>query len=225
MQWWETKTCYGKGVTKNMVDKRERDKYANGGRRAENKIWDNYRFILPARASHFRSVSKTVSIPKDLGCQCDWRTCRSWCGIFDAPSGFHWEILGCIGLLIGCHGIVLGSFVSRLGATPHVLWYYLHTSYLPWAWVLVDSNLAAACEVLGVVDKLLMNPINFHVDCSSRLINGCSDWLQEGLPQDDGGLLTRIHIHDHEINQSWRILELDQCILCYPIGLHHSGIC
>jgi hypothetical protein len=74
MQWWETKTWCGRGVNKNMVDERERDKkikYANGGRRVENKIWDNYRFILPTRASHFRSVSKTVSIPEDLGCQCD----------------------------------------------------------------------------------------------------------------------------------------------------------
>jgi hypothetical protein len=26
MQWWETKTCCGKGVNKNMVDERERDK-------------------------------------------------------------------------------------------------------------------------------------------------------------------------------------------------------
>jgi hypothetical protein len=32
MQWWETKTCCGKGVNKNMVGKRERD--ANVGRRA-----------------------------------------------------------------------------------------------------------------------------------------------------------------------------------------------
>jgi hypothetical protein len=40
-------------------------KYANGGRR------DNYQFILPVRASHFRSVSKTVSIPEDLGRRCD----------------------------------------------------------------------------------------------------------------------------------------------------------
>jgi hypothetical protein len=32
-----------------------------------------------------------------------------------------------------------------------------------------------ACEVLGVVDELLMNPINIHVDRSSHLINGCSD--------------------------------------------------
>jgi hypothetical protein len=53
-----------------MVDERGRDekiKYANGGRRVENEIRDKYRFILPMRASHFRSVSKIVSIPEDLG--------------------------------------------------------------------------------------------------------------------------------------------------------------
>jgi hypothetical protein len=62
-----------------MVDKgREiKNKYANSGRRVENKISDNYRFILPARASHFRSVRKTISIHEDLGGRCDWRTCRS----------------------------------------------------------------------------------------------------------------------------------------------------
>jgi hypothetical protein len=36
-------------------------------------------------------------------------------------------------------------------------------------------NLEATREVLGVVDELLMNPINFHVDDPSLLINGCSD--------------------------------------------------
>jgi hypothetical protein len=35
----------------------------------------------------------------------------------------------------------------------------------------------------------------------------------------------RIHIHDHEINQGRRILELNQHILCYLIGLHHNGVC
>jgi hypothetical protein len=35
----------------------------------------------------------------------------------------------------------------------------------------------------------------------------------------------RIHIHDHEINQGKRILELNQHILCYPVGLHHNGVC
>jgi hypothetical protein len=92
-----------------------------------------------------------------------------------------------------------------------VLWYCLHTSYLPRACVLLESNLEAACTILGLVDELHMNPINFHVGRSSRLINGCYE-----------GLLTRIHIHDHEINQGRRILELYQYILCYPIGLHDS---
>jgi hypothetical protein len=41
-------------------------KYANGGRMAENNIRYNYRFILPMRVPHFRSISNTVSIPKDL---------------------------------------------------------------------------------------------------------------------------------------------------------------
>jgi hypothetical protein len=35
----------------------------------------------------------------------------------------------------------------------------------------------------------------------------------------------RIHIHNHEINQGQRILELNQHILCNPIGLHYSGVC
>jgi hypothetical protein len=29
--------------------------------------------------------------------------------------------------------------------------------------------------ILGVVDELLMNPVNFYVDDPSRLINGSSD--------------------------------------------------
>jgi hypothetical protein len=52
-----------------MVDERGRYKnqICNGGRRAKNEIRDNYQFILLVRASHFRSVSKTISIPEDLG--------------------------------------------------------------------------------------------------------------------------------------------------------------
>jgi hypothetical protein len=64
-----------------MVDERGRDEKSNGGRRAENEIRDNYQFVLLMRASHFRSLSKTVSIPKDLGHRCDWRTCHSRCDI------------------------------------------------------------------------------------------------------------------------------------------------
>jgi hypothetical protein len=42
-------------------------KYADAGRRPENKMRDKYRFVLLMRASNFRSVTKTISIPKDLG--------------------------------------------------------------------------------------------------------------------------------------------------------------
>jgi hypothetical protein len=54
-----------------MKEREIKIKCANGGRRVENKISDNYWFILPVRVSHFRSVSKTISIPEDLGYQCD----------------------------------------------------------------------------------------------------------------------------------------------------------
>jgi hypothetical protein len=144
-------------------------------------MWDNYRFILPARASYFRSVSKIVSIPEDLGRWCDWRTCCSRRGILDASRKFCWKILGCAGLLIGCPSILRPS-VLWLRATFHVLWQHLHASYPSRAHKLVESNLATTLKVLGVVDELLINPVNFHVDDPSRLINGRSDWLQEGLP-------------------------------------------
>jgi hypothetical protein len=41
-----------------------KNQICNGGRRAENGMQDNYRFILPMRASHFISVSKTISYLK-----------------------------------------------------------------------------------------------------------------------------------------------------------------
>jgi hypothetical protein len=199
------------------------ERNANGGRRMENEIWDNYRFILSVRASHFRSVSKIVSIPEYLGHRCDWRTCRSRRGILDASRKFHRRIFYCAWLLIGCHSILCPS-VSRLRVTSHVLWQHLHASYPSRTRGSVDSNLAAAREVLRVVDEPLMNLVNFHVDDPS-LINGRSNWLQEGHPKDDGGLLMRIHIYNHEINHGWRILELKQHILCDPVGLHYSGVC
>jgi hypothetical protein len=63
-----------------------------------------------------------------------------------------------------------------------VLWQHLHASYTSQARESVDSNLEAAREVLGAVHELLMNPINFHVDDPSCIINGHSNRLQEGLP-------------------------------------------
>jgi hypothetical protein len=90
-----------------MVDERGRYKnqICNGGRRAKNEMRDNYRFILPVRASHFRFVSKTISILKELDRWCNWRTCHSRCGILDASRKFRRKILDCAGLLIGCHNI------------------------------------------------------------------------------------------------------------------------
>jgi hypothetical protein len=41
--------------------------------------------------------------------------------------------------------------------TFHVLWQHLHASYPSQARELVDSNLAIAREVLGVVDELLLS--------------------------------------------------------------------
>jgi hypothetical protein len=119
-------------------------------------------------------MSKTISIPEDLGHRCDWRTCRSWRDILDASRKFHRKILGCAGLLIGCHSILRPS-VSRLRATSYVLWQNLYASYPSRGHESMDSNLAAVCEVLGVVGELLMNPVNFHFDDPSRLINGRSD--------------------------------------------------
>jgi hypothetical protein len=46
-------------------------KYAMVEEGQKNEMRDNYRFILPARASHFQSMIKTVSIPEDLGRRCD----------------------------------------------------------------------------------------------------------------------------------------------------------
>jgi hypothetical protein len=56
-----------------------------------------------------------------------------------------------------------------------VLWQDLYTSYPTRAHELVDLNLAIAREVPRVVDELLVNPANFHVDDPSRLVNGHSD--------------------------------------------------
>jgi hypothetical protein len=74
-----------------MVDEKGRDKnqICNGGRRVKNEMRDNYRFILLARASHFRSMSKIVSIPEDLGHRCDWRTSCSRRGILNTSRKFR----------------------------------------------------------------------------------------------------------------------------------------
>jgi hypothetical protein len=72
---------------------------------------DNYQFILLVRVSHFRYVSKTISILEDLGHRCDWRTCHSRRVILDVSRKFRKKVLGCAWFLIRCHSI-LHPFVS-----------------------------------------------------------------------------------------------------------------
>jgi hypothetical protein len=83
-----------------MKGGRDKNQICNGGRTAENEMRDSYQFILLARASHFRSMCKTISIPEDLGHRCNWRICRSRCGILDPLRKFRRIILNCVGLLI-----------------------------------------------------------------------------------------------------------------------------
>jgi hypothetical protein len=83
------------------------------------------------------------------------------------------KFLAVLSFLLGVS--ILRPSISRLRASFHVLWQHLHASYPSRACELVDLNLAAARKVLGVVDELLMNPINSHVDDPSSLINGHSD--------------------------------------------------
>jgi hypothetical protein len=97
------------------VDERGRDKnkFANGGRRAENEIRDNYQFILPVRASHFRYVSKTVSTPEVLGHRCNQRTCRIRHGILDASRKFCRKILFvALGFLSGVIAFYSGLIIT-----------------------------------------------------------------------------------------------------------------
>jgi hypothetical protein len=130
-----------------MVDERGRDKnqLCSGGRTAENRMRDNYQFILPMRASHFRFVSKAASIPEDLGHQRDWRTCNSRHGILDASRKFRRKILGCAGLLIGCHSIPLWS--------DH------------------DHDLVALFGALGIECECLLLPADVELDDPSCNIN------------------------------------------------------
>jgi hypothetical protein len=123
-----------------MVDENGRDKnqICNGGGRAENEIWDNYRFILPVRASHFRSVSKTVSILEDLGCRCDWRTCHSRHGILGGSRKIHRKILDYTRLLIRCHSIPL--------------------------WPDRDHDLVALFDTLGFECECLLLPVDVELD-------------------------------------------------------------
>jgi hypothetical protein len=131
------------------------------------------------RVSHFRSMSKTVSIPEDLGHRCNWRTCHSRCGIVDALRKFHRKILGCVGLLIGCRSIPLRS--DR------------------------DHDLIALFGTLGFECDCLLFSADVELYDPSCNINGGSSGTQEWPPKNERYLTTDIHIEYHEVHRYKRI--------------------
>jgi hypothetical protein len=62
---------------------------------------DNYWFILLARASHFRYVSKTVSVLEDLGRQCDWRLVAAGVAFLMRRENFIEKFSAVLGFLSG----------------------------------------------------------------------------------------------------------------------------
>jgi hypothetical protein len=158
---------------------RSKNQICNGGRRAENGMRDNYQFILPTRASHFRSVSKTVSIPEDLGRRRDWRTYRSRCGILDASGKFWRKILGRVGLLIGCHSILL--------------------------WSDRDHDLVALFGTIGFECECLLLPTDVELDDPSCNINHGHSGTQEWPPKNKWCLTIDIHLEYYEVHGYERI--------------------
>jgi hypothetical protein len=124
-------------------------------------------------------VSKTISIPEDLGRRCDWTTCRSRRGILDALRKFHKKILGCAGLLIGCHRIPLQS--DR------------------------DHDLVALLGTLGFECKYLPFPTDVELYDPSWNINRGSGGTQERPPKNERYLTIDFHLNYHEVHMYERI--------------------
>jgi hypothetical protein len=120
-------------------------------------------------------VRKTVFIPKDLGHQCDWRTCHSRCGILDASRKFHRKIFNCAGLLIGSHSIPLQSDC--------------------------DHDLVALLGILGFECECLLFPIDVELYDPSYNINHGSGGTQEWPPKNEQYLTTDIHLEYHEVHR------------------------
>jgi hypothetical protein len=144
------------------------------------------------RASHFRSVSKTVSIPKDLSCRCDWRTCCSRRDILDASRKFRRKILCCIGLLIGCHIIPLQS--DR------------------------DHDLVALLDTLGFECECLLFATDVELYDPNCSINRGSNGTQEWPPKNEWYLMTDIHLEYHEVHRYEKFLILTRISSAIPTG-------
>jgi hypothetical protein len=133
------------------------------------------------RASHFRSMSKTVSITENLGHWCDWRTCRGRRGILDASRIFRRKILGHTRLLIGHHRIPLQY--DR------------------------DHDLAALLGTLGFECECLIFPTEVELYDPSCNINRGSGGTQEWPPKNEWYLTIDIHLEYHEVHRYERILD------------------
>jgi hypothetical protein len=119
-------------------------------------------------------MNKTVSIPKDLGHQCDWRTCHSRRGILHALRKFHKKFLGCAGLFIGCHSIPL-QFDC-------------------------DHDLVALLGTLGFECECLIFSADVDVYDPSCNINHGSGDTQEWPPKNERYLTTSIHLEYHKVH-------------------------
>jgi hypothetical protein len=131
------------------------------------------------RVSHFRSVSKTISIPEDLGHRCDWRTCRSQRDILDSSTKFRKKILGYAGLFIRCHSIPLRS------------------DY--------DHYLVALFDTLGFECECLLFPADVELYDTSCNINHASGGTQEWPPKNEWYLMLDIHLEYHKVHRYERI--------------------
>jgi hypothetical protein len=124
-------------------------------------------------------VSKTISIPKNLGHRCDWRTCRNRHGILDTSRIFHRKILGYVGLRIGCHSIPLLS--DR------------------------DHDLVALLGTLGFECECLLFSADIELHDPSCNINRGSGGTQEWLPKNERYLIIDTHLEYHEDHRYERI--------------------
>jgi hypothetical protein len=131
-------------------------------------------------------VTKTVSIPEELGCWCNSRICRSRRVILDLMRRFHRKILDCAGLLIGWHSIPLQS--DR------------------------DHDLVALLYTLGFECECLLFPIDVELYDPGCNINRGSSGTQEWPPKNEWYLTIDIHLkydefHRYEIipNSHWDI--------------------
>jgi hypothetical protein len=92
-------------------------------------------------------------------CWCDWRSCHNRGGILDTSKKIQGKILGCTGLLIGCHGIPL--------------------------WFDRDHDLVALFGTLGFECECLLFPADVELYGASCNINRGSSGTQDGWMSSD----------------------------------------